>query len=54
MQRILERNLKMIEHCQQCDRDGTASAIIPGICTACANEIRGICLNPFNDPEHGN
>ncbi|MBE3087154.1 MAG: 4Fe-4S cluster-binding domain-containing protein [Bacteroidetes bacterium] len=34
--------------CPKCQKKGIASALIPGICTACANEQRGICINPLN------
>jgi hypothetical protein len=38
----------MIINCPHCNRQALASAIIPGLCTSCANEERGICINPLN------
>ena len=31
--------------CPRCNREGIASALVPGVCTECANEIRGIVIS---------
>lgn len=32
--------------CPQCNQQGIASALVPGVCTICANAIRGIVIDP--------
>jgi hypothetical protein len=32
--------------CSQCNQQGIASALVPGVCTICANALRGIVIDP--------